>query len=73
MFDQLTQYVIEVDGIPTVMPLTVTDTPMPEPEPSGDPITPYVPPPTIDERVAVVEHDVDEVVQVLASIEGVTS
>ena len=58
-FDQLTQYVIDVDGVPTVMPLTVTDTPMPEPESSGDPLTPYIPPPSLDERVATVEETIE--------------
>jgi hypothetical protein len=57
-FDQLTQYVIEVDGVPTVMPLTVTDTPMPEPESTGEPFVPYTPPPTLDERVATVEETI---------------
>lgn len=64
-FDQLTQYVIELDGVPNVMPLTVTDTPMPEPESSGDPITPYIPPPTLDERVELLSGEVAEVVEVL--------
>lgn len=53
-FDQLTQYVIEIDGVPTVMPLAVTGTPMPEAESTAEPFTPYVPPPTLDETIEVI-------------------
>ncbi len=65
-FDQLTQYVIEVDGVPVVAGLVVTDAP--EPEYTGEPLVPYAPPPTTDERVDRVEAelaDTREVIDVL--------
>jgi len=80
-FDQTTQYVVELPpeekedcifvGI-EVKEMVQDDTPMEEHIPEQVEIPEYVPPLTLEERVTNVESDVDDVVAILATIEGVS-
>ena len=58
-FDQLTQYVYTADDGTLVVADLPPYEPMPEPESAGEPLTPYIPPSTLDERVATVEETIE--------------
>ena len=69
-FDQLTQYVYTAeDGTLVVADLPPSE-PMPEPESTGEPLTPYTPPPSLDERVVKVEAEVATTQEVLDVLLG---
>lgn len=69
-YNELTQYIIEENGILVVKDITQTDTPMVEHTPQIS--EPYVPQPTESERIEQLESTQTKVIDCLADSLGVT-
>ena len=68
-FNELTQYVIEVNGV-----LEVRDLPLEEPkieEQIFEPAQPVLPKKQVDERIELIEKEQEQIVDILAEMLGV--